>query len=76
MEFYRCDWCKKEIKNNHIKIRHASVKGRTINIDLCEECFNKLFFEYLPIWEKEDEEKRRKIEERKARLKESERIND
>ncbi len=72
MEFHRCDWCKKEIKNNPIKIRHANVKGRNINIDLCEECFNKLFSEYLPIWKKEDEEKRKRIEERKARLKESE----
>lgn len=41
---------------------------RTINIDLCEECFNKLFSEHIPMWKKENEEKANRYAKRKAEM--------
>lgn len=71
MEFYRCDWCKKEIAEKPIHLRNARVQCcgyRTINIDLCEECFNKLFSEHIPMWKKENEEKANRYAKRKAEM--------
>lgn len=69
MQFYRCDWCKKESKKiKHLKITGGLLRPRPVFVDLCEECFNILFAEQIIEWKKEDEEKRKRIEERKAQI--------
>lgn len=57
---YTCDWCKREIDKPFQILRTETVrykgKYRSAKVHLCEECFNKLFKEYFPQWDKKDQE--------------------
>lgn len=65
---YHCDYCKFEIEKPYPKrLSISNLRTGRVCIDLCEDCYKKLFAEHLEAWAEEDKQRAERIAERKLR---------
>lgn len=63
---YYCDYCKYSIDKPYPKTLFISnLRSGRVAIDLCEDCYNRLFSEHLEEWALKDKQLAERIAERR-----------
>ncbi len=70
MVCYRCDLCNREMTKDEVfRAMVTGFKRRKFNMEICKDCYEKVFSPYFEQWNKEDEALEKRRLEREARLK-------